>query len=77
MSSRIAAFVYTPGTIENSRNDWRGQMYGRQVNFGQSISITYVPIGLPGADLSSGSTPVGGGGSIGALISSRELADRG
>jgi hypothetical protein len=77
MSGKIAALIYTPGIIDNSNSTWRGQMYGRQINFGQTIAVTFVPVGLPGVDFGGQPAPSPGGGSIGTLISSRKMAEGG
>ena len=56
VKANIAAMLFTPNCIQNSSTEWRGQLYAGSVNFGQNISIEYVPIGLPGVNLETGTT---------------------
>jgi cytoskeletal protein CcmA (bactofilin family) len=83
VTARIAAMIYTPNCVENTATEWRGQFYAGSVNFGQNISIEYVPMGLPGVNLDTSTTttvPPGGGtwtetpGGMGTLTSMRDLA---
>lgn len=54
----ISAMLFTPNCIQNSSTEWRGQLYAGTTNFGQNISIEYVPIGLPGVNLETATTVV-------------------
>jgi hypothetical protein len=56
VKANIAAMLFTPNCIQNSSTEWRGQLYAGTTNFGQDISIEYVPIGLPGVNLETGTT---------------------
>ena len=56
VKANIAAMLFTPNCIQNSSTEWRGQLYAGSVNFGQNISIEYVPIGLPGVNLETGTS---------------------
>lgn len=87
VKANIAAMLFTPNCIQNSSTEWRGQLYAGTTNFGQNISIEYVPIGLPGVNLETGTTittPVipgtpgtpevpGTPGGIGPFVSMRDL----
>ena len=77
MTSSVTGLIYTPGTIDNNNTTWRGQEYGKIVNFGTTIQLTYTPMGLPGVDF-GGSAAAGSGGStrsaLGPRVSIRDLA---
>lgn len=71
----INALVYTPCDMRNSTNSWRGQFYGRKIAFDSNSGLVFHAVGLPGADLTSGTTAPPGvvsGGALGALISQRD-----
>jgi hypothetical protein len=69
----IAAMVYTPCKIISNRNGFRGQMYGGQVQFEQQAQLTFVPVGIPGFDLSAGVTvPKVTGAELGDRLTRRE-----
>ncbi|RNE59218.1 hypothetical protein EEJ31_10645 [Cryobacterium tepidiphilum] len=55
-SPDIAAMVYTPCKIISDRNGFRGQLYGGEVEFDQQAQLTFVPVGIPGFDMSAGVT---------------------
>jgi hypothetical protein len=73
----LTALVYTPCTIKlGNSSRWSGQLYGGNLEVSSGDSLTYLPIGIPGTDLSGGSAAPGGSpssGSIGNLLSSRNL----
>lgn len=74
MTSKIAAIVYTPGAIDNTNTTWRGQLYGKNVNTGQNITLTYLPVGIPSINLDTGSSIPAGptSGVIGTRVSIRD-----
>ena len=48
----ISAMAYTPCKFYSNRDGWRGQIYGGEVEFGTQAKLTFVPVGMPGVDLS-------------------------
>ncbi|WP_157157214.1 hypothetical protein [Diaminobutyricimonas sp. LJ205] len=71
--TKIAAIVYTPCQIFSDRDGFRGQLYGGEVEFAQQASLTFVPVGIAGVDLTGGATtPVQTGISLGARLSYRD-----
>ncbi len=87
VKANISAMLFTPNCIQNSATEWRGQLYSGTTNFGQNVSIEYVPIGLPGVNLETGTVQVTPGtpgtpatpgtpgmpGGIGPFVSLRDL----
>lgn len=72
-SSDIAAMVYTPCKIISDRNGFRGQLYAGEVEFDQQAQLTFVPVGVPGFDLSAGVTvPKVTGAELGDRLTRRE-----
>ena len=70
----ISAMIYTPCKVYSDRDGFRGQMYGGEVEFRQQASLTFVPVGVPGADLTDGlTTPVVTGAELGDRRSFREI----
>ncbi|WP_411720738.1 hypothetical protein [Mycetocola sp.] len=71
----VAVMAYTPCKIFSDRDGWRGQLYGGEVKFGSQAKLTFVPVGIPGVDLSGGVPPtvVLSGGHLGNRVSVREL----
>lgn len=75
----VSTMLYTPCTITLGQSaTWRGQFYSGGVVISQSATLTYVPGGLPGVDLSDGTTAATDGGStyfskMGTRISIRNL----
>ena len=50
----ITFFGYTPCTLEtNNTMTFYGQLYGKDVVLRNSMTMRYVPIGIPGVDLPS------------------------
>jgi hypothetical protein len=71
---KVSAFIYSPCAISNSQDVWRGQMYSSSISTSSSFSLSFVPIGLPTVDLSTGeflSSP--GTGVLGDRTSIRDL----
>ncbi|MFP7762206.1 hypothetical protein [Marisediminicola sp. LYQ85] len=77
ISTSVAALVYTPCVIHNSSTTWRGQMYAKEVVMHGSITLNYVPIGLPGVNLSEGAgeEPPAGASTYRQPTSVRDLSD--
>lgn len=76
--TNLAAMIYTPCRIYSDRDGFRGQMYGGQVTFMQQATLTFVPVGISGVDLSPGVTvPQVTGAKLGVLQSRRELVGGG
>jgi len=80
VESSVAAMFYTPCDVRNSAAEWRGQMYARNAISTGGLILTYTPVGLPGVNLSTGSSdPSAGGGAgtgeqtVGELISFRDV----
>lgn len=75
INAPVVAMVYTPCGMSNSSNAWRGQIYGSKVDFNSNSSLTFVPVGMPGANLSTGTSGStgGSGGVLGSELSSRDL----
>lgn len=77
VDATVSTMVYTPCAITLGQSAvWRGQFYGGGMTIAQSASLSYVPGGLPGVDLSDGSAPVDGGhygAEMGDRISIRDL----
>ena len=81
-SANIVTLAYTPCKISmNNGTKWRGQLYSGSFAVSSGDSLVYMPIGIPGTDLSGGATPGGpvGGGSarLGDPISIRNRLDDG
>ena len=73
-SPNIAAMVYTPCKVYSDRNGFRGQIYGGEIEFGQQAQLAFVPVGIPGFDLTDGVTvPQTTGARLGDLVSRREI----
>jgi len=78
MSTAITAMAYTPCTIDiagMSMDTWKGSFYGGKFNYGGGIQFYGSPIALPGMPSSPSSTipSAPSGGSVGALISQRDV----
>jgi hypothetical protein len=74
VGSNVGAMIYTPCSITNSGDVWRGQMYASSVGSSSSLTLNYLPIGLPTVNLSTGqflSPP--GTGVLGGRTSIRDL----
>lgn len=58
--STLSTMIYSPCTVSlEAVNTVRGQIWASQVSISGVSSLTYVPVGLPGYDLSTGSTSSG------------------
>ncbi|MFP7835066.1 hypothetical protein [Marisediminicola sp. LYQ134] len=72
----VAALIYTPCEIKNSTVNWRGQLFGGNVQFNSNSGLVYTPIGLPGVDL-GGAVPGAPSPSVsvlGELYSMRDVS---
>lgn len=70
----VAAMIYSPCAISNHGDEWRGQIYGSSITSSASFELSYLPIGLPTVNLSTGQfLPPPGTGVLGARISIRDL----
>lgn len=54
IGSRVAAMIYSPCPVTNSANVWRGQIYSSSTKTSNAFTLNYVPIGIPGVNLSAG-----------------------
>jgi len=55
IQNTIDTMVYSPCKVNISSGiKWRGQIFGGQVTVDGAAQVAYVPIGLPGVDLSTG-----------------------
>ena len=52
IAAEVSVMAYTPCKFYSDRDGWRGQIYGGEVEFGQQAKLTFVPVGVPGVDLS-------------------------
>jgi cytoskeletal protein CcmA (bactofilin family) len=73
--STVSAMVYSPCKLVTSANTaWRGQAYVGTTDMGANTVLTYVPMGLPGKNLTDGTstsgTPVAG---LAARLSIRDV----
>jgi hypothetical protein len=75
IGSTVAAIAYTPCQVAYDATAWRGQLYGQSVTFGGGNAISFVPVGLPNVDLSTGttSTTTTSTRSLGTRVSVRDL----
>ncbi|WP_353987302.1 hypothetical protein [Ruicaihuangia caeni] len=72
--THVAAIAYTPCKVKSDRKGFQGQFYGGEVEFNQQAEITFVPVGIPGVDLTDGMTqPVQTGATLGARLSYRDV----
>lgn len=82
---KAAVMVYTPGCVDTSSTEWRGQYYAGSVNMHVDATLRYLPIGLPGINLDTNATTSSSGsttttttevpGGLGTLTSMRDLAE--
>lgn len=71
----VGAMIYSPCDVTNKADSWRGQMYASSVKNSAPFTLSYLPIGIPTVNLSTGeSAPivVPGSGKLGSRISSRD-----
>jgi cytoskeletal protein CcmA (bactofilin family) len=74
VSSLVNAFIYSPCPVSNAGDVWRGQMYASSISTSAPFTLSFVPIGLPNVNLSTGevfSPP--GTGILGDRLSIRDL----
>ncbi len=85
VTAKVAVMVYTPGCIDNSSTEWRGQFYAGSVNFHENTTLRFVPVGMVGLNLDTNTTTTTTGGStttttevpggLGTLTSMRDLTE--
>ncbi|KQY44072.1 hypothetical protein [Cellulomonas sp. Root137] len=69
----ITLFMYTPCTIDtNNSTDFYGQLYGGTVQLRNSMTMNYVPIGIPGVVLPS-TDPISSAGYRVDVVFKREI----
>jgi hypothetical protein len=73
----VSVMAYTPCKFYSDRDGWRGQIYGGEVEFGQQAKLTFVPVGVPGVDLSGNPYVPPVPAHLGVRISLRDLATSG
>jgi len=73
LNAPVQALLYTACGVASSASSWRGQIYGKYVKLDTSNTITYLPVGLAGADLAAGVAVGITGGALGPKLSSRDL----
>lgn len=70
----VAAFFYTPCTIDNNLSGLRGQLYGGTVAFhSTNPTLTYVSVGIPGVNFGGGSPSPAPAGATFTLLSKRDI----
>jgi hypothetical protein len=73
--SSVDTFIYTPCGLSSTGSSLWGQLYTSDVKFDNSFTLDFVPVGLPGWDLSTGEA-LGSGyvaGYLSAVFSSRNI----
>lgn len=77
INTPVASLIYSPCTISNSDNDWRGQFYAGSVKLDTNSGLKFVGVGLPGVDMGNGTVtptnPSAGNEGLGALTSYRQI----
>lgn len=75
MASTVHAMIYSPCKVNISSGiNWYGQVYSGSITIDGAAKLNYVPVGLPGVDLSAGSvTPPGSAGGLGERTSIRDI----
>lgn len=73
VGSHLAAIVYTPGQVSlSNQTQWRGQLYANSLTVSSGDGLVFVPVGIPGMDLDSGSAvDPNAGNDISVAIASR------
>lgn len=74
VSALVNALIYSPCPISNAGDVWRGQMYASSISTSALFTLSFVPIGLPNVNLSTGevfSPP--GTGVLGNRLTIRDL----
>ncbi|TFD50759.1 hypothetical protein E3T46_10575 [Cryobacterium sp. Hh11] len=78
INSPVEALLYTPCAFDGANGfSWRGQVIaGNYSSAKNNPTFTFVPLGLPGVDLETGSaTPTITNPQPGSVVSNREVAD--
>ena len=70
----LAVLVYSPCKIVIDRNNWRGQLYGAQVQFNQQAQMNFAPVGIPGLNLGGPAPTPPSGAHLGSRTSFRDLS---
>lgn len=76
VGSHVAALFYSPCLIDVKNDVWRGQLYATSVKNSAAFTLNYLPIGLPGVNLSTGQktpTSMPGSGMLKPRTSIRDL----
>jgi hypothetical protein len=76
VGSYVDGLIYSPCSITNSANEWQGQIYAAGSHTSNAFTLNYVPIGIPGVNLSTGEvTPpsLPGTGTLGSRTSIRNI----
>jgi hypothetical protein len=50
----VDALIYSPCVITNAANEWQGQIYAAGSKTSNAFTLNYVPIGIPGVNMSLG-----------------------
>jgi cytoskeletal protein CcmA (bactofilin family) len=78
IGAKVAAMIYSPCPVLNSADVWRGQIYANSTKTSNAFTLNYVPIGIPGVNLSdgynNGEAPPPAPGVLGARTSLRTLS---
>ena len=74
VSSLVNAFIYSPCAISNAGDVWRGQMYASSISSSAPFTLSFVPVGLPNVNLSTGQVVAPTGkGIVGDRLSIRDV----
>ncbi len=73
--SSVDILIYTPCGLSSTGSSLWGQMYTNDIKFDNSFTLNFVPVGLPGWDLSTGQATSSGyvPGHLAAVFSSRNI----
>jgi hypothetical protein len=72
---KARSMFYTPGCIDQSNSVIRGQEYAGFVKTGQTVSVEYIPLGIPGVNLDGGTVATATAASVGGRTVLRELPE--
>lgn len=74
VSALVNAIVYSPCPISNAGDVWRGQMYAASISTSAPFTLSFIPVGLPNVNLSTGEVfSPSGKGVLGDRISIRDV----
>ncbi|TFD17167.1 hypothetical protein [Cryobacterium sp. TMT2-23] len=76
VSTHVNAMIYSPCTITNSADVWQGQIYAQGTKTANAFTLNFVPIGIPGVNLSDGtssSSSLPGTGVLGTRTAIRNI----